>query len=132
MSIPSGNGGFIQLAAGTPNIQHVSMWTGNWANRLAEVSNSGFAGSQYAPTLPDPSWSISLPRDDAAFPEALGLVAGAFLANVYFKLGADSKFDRVQATTVEAVQKECNSAGDVVRITITGKGGIATYNVAGP
>ncbi len=132
MSIPSGNGGFIQLATGAGNIQHVSMWTGNWANRLAEVTNSGFAGSQYAPTLPDPSWSISLPRDDTAYPEALGITPGAFLANVWFKLGADSKYDKVSATTVEAVQKECNSAGDVVRITITGKGGSLTLNTTGP
>ena len=130
--IPSGNGGYIQLAAGGANIQHVSQWTGNWMNRLAEVTNSGFAGSQYAPTLPDPSWSINLPRDDTAFPEALAIVEGTILANVYFKLGADSKYERVQMTTVESVQKVCNNAGDVVRITITGKGGIVTHNTSAP
>lgn len=130
--IPSGNGGYVQVAAGAGNIQHTSQWTGNWMNRLAEVTNSAFPGSQYAPTLPDPSWTIEVPRDDTLYPEALGFYAGQFLPTVYFRLGADSKFDRVQATTVESVQKVCNNAGDVVRLTISGKGGSMTYNVAAP
>lgn len=130
--IQTANGGYVSLA-GTPNVTaHNSMWTLNDMNRLAEVTNSAYGGSQFAPTLQDPSWTIEIPRDDTLFPEALGFVSGTFITSLWFKLGAENKTHRVNATTVETVTTVNDNKGDVIRVTVTGKGGTVQRNQAVP
>ena len=130
--IRSGNGGYL-VYGGTPNLTvHNSMWTLNLANRLAEVTNSSFGGSLYAATLQDPSWTMEVPRDDTLYPEALGFTQGVFIASLYFKIGAEAKCHRIDSTSIESVNYVCDQKGDVVRVSITGKGGMATLNVSVP
>lgn len=132
MSIPSANGGYVSIGAGGGNTQHVARWTGDWMNRLAEVTTSAYGGAQYTSALEDPSWSFEVPRDSTAFPEALNFKPGYFFSDIWFKLGADTVADRVSNTTVERVSKENNNAGEVVRITVSGRGGKVLFNQALP
>jgi hypothetical protein len=130
--INTGNGGYV-IIAGSPNVTaHNGMWTLNKMNRLGEVTNSAYGGSQYAPCLQDPSWTIEIPRDDTLFPEALGLIQGTFITTLWFKLGSVNKADRLDATTVESVNEVCDNKGDVIRVTVTGKGGMVTNNQSLP
>lgn len=106
----------------------VTRWQGNWGMRTAEVTTSANVGTAYAPVIIDPSWSFDMPQDDPSFPQVLGFTPGLILASVYFK--HSSKADKVTNTIVEAVEMSSDSTADVPRVTVRGKGGSLTYNVA--
>lgn len=128
MSYPSSLGGNVVLIA-TPNVVvGVGQWNGNWTARLAEVTVSSSTGTRFAKVVQHNQWSASFPLDDPNFPEVLGFTQGLVIADMYFKLGASAKGDRLQNTTIESVNKVCNPLGDVVRVDVSGMGGDLTQN----
>src|SRR4051812_14261900 len=127
MALQSANGGDI-IVAGSPNITIPNQrWNGNWRVRDAEVTQSDSNGcTLYQGVVQDNEWEVGLCRDDAAFPESLGLVAGTVLSALFFKLGAGSKADRLQNTLVTDVSPVNDNTNDVVKVTVRGKGGKLT------
>ena len=127
MAIPGSQGGHIYNGA---TAIYVSQHTTNWMGRGTEVtvSNNGFA--MFAPTIIEASWSAEFPLDDPNFPEVIGLVPNTVAANpFYFKHGNSTKADKLVDTYIESVQKVKSATGDVVRVSVSGKGGTLTVNV---
>jgi len=130
MALTSATGGSVYIGASSPTIVPNGSWNGNWRTILANVTQSDCGGAtKYFPTNHDPSWTISLCRDDTAYPEAVGLTTGTVIAAIFFRLGSATKADKIVNTTVESVDPVVDTAtGEVVRVTITGKGGLVTFN----
>lgn len=113
----------------------VDTWRGSWTARTTEVTQSDSGGAAvYFPILEDNSWEASVGRDDTNYPEAIGLAPGTIVPTMYFRLGGGlgAVSDRLTNTTVEAVEPICDNKGDVVRVTVRGKGGKRTAAVASP
>lgn len=130
MSLQSAHGGSVQTGTGEAIIViPVGRWNGNWRVRTAEVTQSDSGGSTLEfPVVQENEWEISLARDDAAFPEAVGLDGGTIVPLMWFKLGAGAKADRLVNTTVTEVAPVVDNTNDVVRVTVRGKGGKVTKN----
>lgn len=127
MSLRSGNGGAIKVS-GTVVVP-TDRWSASWTARLAEVTQSDSGGaSLYFPVVQDNSWEWTAARDDTNYPEAVGLTPGAILSDIRFKLGAGAACDKLTNTTVESVDPVCDNKGDVIRVTVRGKGGALTAN----
>ena len=125
MALQSGHGGYVKTTVAVP----VGRWSGNWRSRLGEVTKSDSGGgTRFKAVVQDNQWSFECPRDDVAFPEAAGLTQGADVATLIFKLGAGDKADILSNTTVEDVSPTCDNQGDVVRVTVSGKGGTLAPN----
>lgn len=126
MAIRTGHGGSV-FNFDVPITIPTGRWSGNWRVRPAEVtqSNSG-GGTRYKPVVQDPSWTCEFARDDDFFMEALGLTKGTEISALYFKLGAANQYDLLENTLVVEVSKVCDNAGDVVRISVSGQGGVVT------
>lgn len=130
MALRSGNGGSVStytaedvLLFTIPN----DRWSGNWRVREAEVTQSDSGGcTLYFPVVQDNDWEFSAARDDVNFPEALGLQAGDIIEKISFKLGAGSLGDLLENTLVTDVSNTCDNKGDVVRVSVRGKGGFLT------
>lgn len=108
-------------------VADITRWSGNWSNRLAEVSTSATTGTRYANVRPDPQWSLDLPLDDPNYPEVIGWTAGLVITTMFFK--HSSKADRLCSTTVEAVNKSADNNNDVPRVQVSGRGGDISYNL---
>lgn len=95
--------------------------------RLAEVTDSSSNGStEYAKVVDDNSWSCEAVFDSTNLPDTdVGLASGA-IVNITFTLGASSKTSTLTGTTVETYRIINNNQGDVVRASISGKGGALT------
>lgn len=130
-TVLSSAGGFCSLT-GTAAEFDVSMWRGNWRVRDSDTTTSGQTATRYSSVIPDNSWTIEMPRDSVNFPTMLGLTVGTTLSTLVFKLGADTKCDIVSNTLITDIDKVCNPGGDVVRITISGKGGSLLQDQAVP
>lgn len=130
MSLRTAHGGYVKQPG--YNAFPVGSWTGNWRVRDAEVTQSDSGGcTLYFAVVQDNEWSFECPRDDTNYPEAVGWTPGTILATVYFKLGADlpnnpSKGDKLVNTLVTGVTPVCDNKGDVVKVTVHGKGGLLT------
>jgi hypothetical protein len=121
----SGNGGSVGIGTGTVVVVPVGRWNGNWRSRDAEVTQSDSGGGTvYFHVVYDPEWEFTAARDDVLFPESLGFTEGSAIAVLWFKLGAGTKADKVVNTFVSEVNTVCDNAGDVVRVTVRGKGGV--------
>jgi hypothetical protein len=108
----------------------VGQWTGDWVAVLADVTTSGTRGTRYVPVITDCSWSITMPHDDPFFAEAIGLGTGAIIAVMHFR-HTQTRGDKLENTTVERVQR-VSDAKDVVRVTVSGKGGALSNDVLVP
>lgn len=129
MSLRSGHGGAIKVGGTT--VVPTDRWSGNWRVRDAEVTQSDSGGATlYFPVVQDNEWEWTAARDDTNYPEAVGLAPGAILADIRFKLGAGSACDKLVNTLVTEVSPVCDNKGDVVRVTVRGKGGVVTYNTS--
>lgn len=128
MAFTSAKGGNVVLGATTVP---VGRWSASWRGILPNVTQSDNPGATlFYPTIQDNSWSFRLTRDDLAFPEAVGFKFGTVLSTVKFLLGATGRCDQITNTTVESVDPECDSeSGEVIRVTVSGKGGLVTNNV---
>ncbi len=135
MAFPSGNGGYVfpSAVAGSPLIVPVGRHTLTRTSRLAEVTQSDSGGgTYYVPVVGDPKWTIELAFDDAAFPEFLGLEEGTNLDELYFRKGDSNYCDLLIDTTCGEVEVVTDNAGDVVRLRISGQGGVCSPNVGVP
>lgn len=117
---------------------NVVNWTLSDDALVAEVPHVAASGVRLATQGYRLSWSITLPVDDTETPVSAGgtatdgtyggLYAGQPVA-IWFKVGAKSLWHRVTNSMVTAMTPVCNSAGDVVRLTVTGGGGEVLYYV---
>lgn len=129
MALQSGHGGSVQMGTGSITVVPVGMWRGNWRVREADVTQSDGGGStHYQSVVTDPEWEFSAARDDTLFPESLGLGEGTIVAVMWFKHGAGTKADKLTGTLVVEVNPDVDNKGDVVRVTVRGKGGIILKN----
>lgn len=99
------------------------------ASRLAEATDSGTSSSRYIQVVKDHSWSASVVWDDTNLPDTdFGLVEGA-VVTLIFTMGGSGKTETLTGTTVESLEDIMDSAGDVIRTEISGKGGVLTRPV---
>ena len=108
----------------------VGQWTGDWQGRPAEATQSDMGGfTGYRVNLVDPKWTFTLLLDDADMAVAAGFVPSMVLARVAFKLGALTRADVCEWTTVFGIQRNCNPmTGEIVSVTVNGGGGILTLD----
>lgn len=126
MALQSGHGGYVKAAT---LVIPVATWQANWRVRDAEATQSDSGGcSLYLPVVQDNSWEFHVGRDDTLFPEAVGLTIGAVISTMYFKLGAGTKGDKLTTTLITEVSPVVDNLGDLVRVTVRGKGGYVTPN----
>jgi hypothetical protein len=124
----AGHGGAFVVGTGAGTEVGIFTWTLNKDPRLAETTNSGTGGStRYKRTVKDNSWTIELPVDsDQILETVLSLDSGSELAQVKFQLGESALAYTLTNTTVETMVPVVNNQNDIVRMTITGKGGALT------
>jgi hypothetical protein len=130
MPLQSAHGGSVQVGTGMDLVVvPVGRWSGNWRVRSAEVTQSDSGGSTLEfPVVQENEWEFSVARDDAAFPEAIGLDGGTIVPLMWFKLGAGSMADKLVNTLVLETNPVVDNTNDVVRVTVRGKGGKVTKN----
>lgn len=125
----SGHGGSVKTGAAGATTVPVGRWSGNWRVRDADVTQSDSGGATlYLAVVQDNEWEFTCARDDVLFPEAVGLAQGTVISLMWFKLGAGERADKLANTLVTEVSPVCDNAGDVVRVTVRGKGGLLTAN----
>lgn len=125
MALQSAHGGYVKIASATALA--VERWSANWRVRDAEVTQSDSGGSTlYMSVCEDNDWEYSCARDDTTFPETAGFAPGTIIATLFFKLGAGAKADKLVNTLVTDVSPVVDNKGDVVRVTVRGKGGNVT------
>lgn len=131
MSFVSGNGGKISNMTATKDLT-IGVWEGNFGARLTENTNSSTGGAtNYEKVVDDPSWSAEVPLDLQNLPDTdVGFTGGAKV-NAKFFLGGSVKFYTLTGTTIEEVRVRDDNAQDIVRATITGKGGAITRPITG-
>jgi len=122
---------------------HVVQWTLTDEALPAEVPHVAASGFRVATMGYRVSWSFTLPIDDTELPASVftnpsystataGSYGGIYAGQptcVWFKVGTASLWHRVRNTMVMAMTPVCNSAGDVIRLTVTGSGGEVDYYV---
>lgn len=127
MAFLSGNGGEVIVGAVT---LHVAKWEGNFGARLVENTNSNTSGAtSYDKVVDDASWTIEIPLDDTNLPDTDAGLTGGTKVTIKFYLGAGAKFYQLTNTTVEEIRPSNDNAQDIVRVTVTGKGGAITLPV---
>lgn len=98
-------------------------------SRLAETTDSGTSSSRYLQVVKDHSWSASVVWDKDNLPDTdFGLIEGA-VVTLIFAMGDSTKTETLTGTTVETLEDVMDSAGDVIRTEISGKGGVLTRPV---
>lgn len=128
MALRSGNGGSVKVDGGSAIA--TDRWNGNWRIRDAEVTQSDSGGGTlYMAVVEDNEWEWTAARDDVNYPEALGMAPGN-IVSMRFKLGAGSLCDRLDSTLITEVSPVVDNKGDVVRVTVRGKGGLLTPNTS--
>lgn len=127
MSLKSAHGGAIKLLGSV--VVPTDRWSGTWRVRDAEVTQSDSGGcTLYFPIVQDNEWEWTAARDDTGYPEAIGMAGGTIISDIRFKLGAGASCDKLTNTTVTEVSPVVDNKGDVVRVTVRGKGGLLTAN----
>lgn len=98
-------------------------------SRLAETTHSGVSSTTYQQVVKDHSWSASVNWDDTNLPDTdVGLTEGS-VVTITFTMGDSSKTEILTNTTVEMLEDVMDSAGDIIRTEISGKGGVLTRPV---
>jgi hypothetical protein len=125
MALRSAHGGAIKTGGAV--VVPTDRWSGTWRVRDAEVTQSDSGGcTLYFPVVQDNEWEWTAARDDVNYPEAVGMAGGTIISDIRFKLGAGAACDKLVNTTVTEVSPVCDNKGDVVRVTVRGKGGLLT------
>ncbi len=90
-----------------------------------ENSHSGTGGSSnYEHVIYDHSWSLDLPWDEDNQPDNdLGIVEGNKIG-IRFKHGDGDVKEAILNTLVGPLETRNNTSNDIVRVRITGKGGV--------
>lgn len=127
MALRSGHGGATKVGGAT--VVSTDRWSGTWRVRDAEVTQSDSGGATlYQGVVEDNEWEWTAARDDTNYPEAVGMAGGTIITDIRFKLGAGTACDKLVNTLVTEVSPVCDNKGDVVRVTVRGKGGKLTTN----
>jgi hypothetical protein len=122
MAFISGNGGSISVGGTTLNI---AKWTLRKGARLTENTHSGTPSTNFENVVGDNSGTIEIPWDSANIPDSLGLVSGA-KGTIIFNLGTSGKFHTLTNTTIEVGEDVDDNAQDIIRTTVSFKGGVLT------
>lgn len=132
MAILSGALGSVsfKLLGGSLVTLDVTEWSVQEGNRVADVTTSAAAYTAFQGTVADNSWSFSLPLDAANTPEVTAAMTAGAVGTIWFKLGTSSTWHKITPTTVQQIAPVNNSAGDVVRVTVSGGGGALTLYTA--
>lgn len=126
MAFRSGNGSTL-TKDGT--VLHLSRAVLRKNARLVENTHSGVSSTNYDKVVPDHSWTVDVPWDDTNLPDTdVGLVEGDKVTIVFAK-GASGKTATLTGTTVETLEDVMDNSGDIIRTTISGRGGALTREV---
>ena len=94
--------------------------------RLAERTDSGTSSTAYVKVVADHAWSASINWDDTNLPDTdAGLTEGS-VVTITFTMGGSTKTEVLTGTTVERMTDIMDSAGDIIRTEVSGKGGVLT------
>lgn len=121
----SGHGGYVQTSVnGSSWVTHdVATWTLTDGSRTTENTHSGTGGgTRYDHVVKDPNWRLELPWDQDSPPD-VNFSSGQKIY-VRFKHGAGAVIRQCSLTTVENIETVDNNASDIVRSTVSGKGGV--------
>lgn len=132
MAKVSGLGGYW-VVSGSPNITvHNSEYEYETDGEIDDVTDSSSVGwRQGLPIIKKmASATITIPEDDAGYPEAAGLVENAVL-DIWFKRGAKALYDKVVGTIVKSV-RVMNDQTKARRVVITTEYGAFTRSAAPP
>jgi hypothetical protein len=123
MSFWTGNGGEIVVGAVT---LHVTKWTVRKTARLAEATHSGTTATNFEKVVPHFEWTAEVPWDDTNMPDVdAGLAEGAKVT-IVFHDGASGKTFTLTNTSVETLEQVNDNENDIIRVTVSGKGGTLT------
>lgn len=126
MAFHSGNGSTLTVGA---VVLHVKRLTLRKGARLVENTHSGTASSNFEKVVGDHSWTCEIPWDDTNLPDTdAGLVEGAKVTLTFTK-GGSGKAALLTNTTVETLEDVMDNEGDIIRTTVSGKGGVLTREV---
>ncbi len=123
MSQHTANGSGLKIGTTVLNCKLTRLRKGA---RLADNTHSGISSANYVKVVNDHAWSASVPWDDTNIPDTgFGLAQGA-VVTLIFLMGDTAKTEQLAGTTVESVEDIFDSAGDIIRTEIAGKGGVLT------
>lgn len=125
MAFWSGLGGYVVVTTPTTNSTRldVSKWTLRKTSRLVENTNSGSVATNFEAVVPNYEWTIEVPWDSVNIPDTnVGLVEGAKVT-IQFFTGASGLSQILVDTSVESNEEVDDDANDIIRETISGKGG---------
>lgn len=101
--------------------------------RVAEVTESDVTGTRGVKTnAGHPRWEVMVHKRSAGYLEALGLVEGVVLSNLYLQQGNGAICDKIELTTITGRRWEKDEKNETVGVTITGEYGDVTRAVAAP
>lgn len=124
MAYWSGLGGYMVVGATRLDI---NKWTLRKTARLVENTNSGSVATNFNAVVPHYEWTVEVPWDSVNIPDTdVGLVEGAQVT-ITFYTGASGKYQTLVATTVESNEEVDDDANDIIRETISGKGGYLSF-----
>jgi hypothetical protein len=123
MSFWSGNGSKLTIGVTDLNCRLTRL---NQSARLAENTHSGTTSTNFEAVVKDHSWSAEIPWDDTNLPDTdFGLVEGAKVTLI-FAFGTSGKTATMTNTSVERVEHVMDNAGDIIRTSVSGRGGVLT------
>lgn len=124
MSFWSGVGGEILVGATALNI---GKWKLRAEPRLVENSHTGVAdGTNFEKTRLHCTWDLEIPWDDTALPDTDVGLSGTSKVTITFKMGASGKTYVLTNTSPGPLDIANDSENDIVRVTLSGQGGILT------
>lgn len=126
MPFHSGNGSTLTVGA---TVLHCKRATLHKNARLVENTHSGVSSTNYESVVPDHSWTVDVPWDSNNLPDTdVGLSEGSKVT-ILFTKGGSGKTATLTNTTVERLEDVMDNEGDIIRTTISGKGGSLTRDV---
>jgi hypothetical protein len=130
MAFQSARGGNLVVTIPAMTIVPVAKWSASWQVSDVPCDQADSDGGSFSLAVKqNNSWEWRCARDDTYYPEAVGFNGGQLLPAIYFTLGSGSKADLLTNTLVTEVAPECDAeSGEVVRVTIRGKGGTVKKN----
>lgn len=123
MAFWSGNGSKLTIGVTDLNCRLTRLSQGA---RLSENTHSGVSSTNFEQVVKDHSWSAEIPWDDTNLPDTdFGLTEGAKVTLI-FTFGSSTKTATLTNTSVERVEHVLDNAGDIIRTSVSGRGGVLT------
>src|SRR5437016_3676642 len=128
----SGNGGYITVTvpSGAPVRLDIKKWTLKKTSKNVENTHSGTPSTNFEHVVPHYEWDVEVPIDITNFPDAATLLREGTKATITFYLGTSGKFDVLSNTLVQDLSDVDDNSEDILRTTVTGKGGTLTQRAA--